>query len=140
MIAMLSNAKKYLIYWFFGLIFFFFWNLKYLTDHVWYPGEVVNYNAYNILMVFLVIPYISGLIISYCYKKINNEKFVWSLKNLLKIYIFGAIILAIWFLFVFILQPFLPDWWNNYYTMLFFATFPSFIGGLIVYYVVEKWL
>ena len=132
--------KKHLKYWVFGMIFWLIWMLKYLLDHVLSPGEIISYNSYTLIMAIIVIPYISGLLISYLYTKLHNTKFVWAIKNQLKFWIFGIIIRVTWYVFVFALEPFLPNWWNNTYTIIFFATLPSYFGGLLVNHVIVKWM
>lgn len=132
--------SKYLIYWIFGLIFWVIWMLKYAFDHVIFVGDYIPYNAYNVVMALLIIPYIAGLIIYYFYSRLYKKKVVWSIGNQIKFWIFGIIIPVTWYVFVFALEPFLPNWWNNTYTAIFFATLPSFIGGLVVGFVLNKWV
>ena len=114
--------------------------LKYTIDHVIYVGDYIPYNTYNVVMALLIIPYIAGLIIYYFYSRLYKKKVVWSIGNQIKFWIFGIIILVTWYVFIFALGPFLPDWWNNTYTTIFFATLPSFIGGLVVGFVLNKWV
>jgi len=80
------------------------------------------------------------MFISFIYSKCSEKKFAWTIKNHLKFWVFGAVVFAVWLVFVFVLEPILPDWWNNTYTIIFFSTIPSYFSGLIVSFVVDKWM
>ena len=136
MVKLLAKYR-HLRYWLFGLTVWIFLMLKlYAIDR----GLHLSNNYYNIIMVIVVIPYVSGMLISFIYSKCFEKKFVWTIKNHLKFWVFGAVILGVWLVIVFVFGPFLPGWWNNTYTIIFFATIPSYFSGLIVNFVIEKWM
>lgn len=129
---------RHIKYWLSGFILWIILFLKYAFDHLFYPGQVMSYTYYNYIIIIVSVPYLAGIIIHYLYSKYLGEKFVWTIKNHLKFWFYGIVMLAIWLLIVFAFEPFLPDWWNNTYTLIFFATFPSYFSGLVLHYVIEK--
>ena len=128
---------RHLRYWLFGLTLWVIWVLHY---YIAYRVLHLNSVYYTILMAFVFIPYVSGMFMIFIYCKCFEKKFVWILKNHLKYWIFGLLIVAIWYLFIFVIIPISPQWWNNTHTIIFFATIPSYFSGLIVSFFIEKWM